>query len=91
MTVTGRSDAGRGIRRAGILLMFALLIMPGTAYAHGGDVLTRDQVLRTWTWSPVIFGGLVLFVGLLLLMWGVFPQAVPFAPVEWLSAHLGGM
>lgn len=64
MTVTGRSDAGRGIRRAGILLMFALLIMPGTAYAHGGDVLTRDQVLRTWTWSPVIFGGLVLFVAL---------------------------
>jgi len=41
--------------------------------------------------EPRISGGLVLFVGLLLLMWGVFPQAVPFAPVEWLSAHLGGM
>jgi hypothetical protein len=23
-------------------------------------------------------------------MWGVFPQAVPFAPIDWLSAQLAG-
>lgn len=41
--------------------------------------------------EPRISGGLVLFIGLLLLMWGVFPQAVPFAPIDWLGAHLAGL
>lgn len=74
MTVTGRGVARRNLRRVGILLVLAPLAAPEAAHAHGGDALTREQVLRTWSWSPEIFSGLVLFVAVYSLgvhrLWG---------------------
>lgn len=40
--------------------------------------------------EPRLSGVLVLFLGALLLVWGIVPRLVPFLPISWLSGQMGG-
>jgi putative membrane protein len=67
-SLPGRGNGGEDRGGGGLFFVF-LLLAPSAAYAHGGETheLTAAQVLRWWTWDPLVLSLLALSATLYVL------------------------